>query len=86
MDQRTGNLMTMHEDLHPRDDVNRLYVSRKEGRRGLASSEDSDDTSIQRLEDYIKKAVESNYSYQKQHRQPKEQPSPEKKLGRKTNV
>ena len=30
MDQRTRKLMTMHKVLHPRDDVDRLYVSRKE--------------------------------------------------------
>ena len=41
MDQRTRKLMTMHKALHPRDDVDRLYVSRKEGGRGLASIEDS---------------------------------------------
>ena len=45
----------MHKALHPRDDVDRLYVSRKEGGRGLASIEDSADASIQRLEDYIGK-------------------------------
>ena len=45
----------MHKALHSRDDVDRLYVSRKEGGRGLASIEDSVDTSIQRLEDYIQK-------------------------------
>ena len=55
MDQRTRKLMTMHKPLHPRDDVDRLYVARKEGGRGLASVEDSVDTSIQRLEDYIEK-------------------------------
>ena len=38
-----------------RDDVDRLYVSRKEGGRVLASIEDSVDTSIQQLEDYIEK-------------------------------
>ena len=38
-----------------RDDVDRLYISRKEGGRGLASIEDSVDASIQRLEDYIQK-------------------------------
>ena len=53
MDQRTRKLMTMHKALHLRDDVDRLYVQRKEGRRGLASIEDSVDTSILRLEDYI---------------------------------
>ena len=37
MDQRTRKPMTMHKALHPRDDVDRLYVSRKEGRRGLAA-------------------------------------------------
>ena len=52
MDQRTRKLMTMHKALHPRDDVDRLYVSRKGG-RGLVSIEDSIDASIQRLEDYI---------------------------------
>ena len=41
------------QGLHHRDDVDRLYVSRKEG--GLASIEDSVDASIQRLEDYIQK-------------------------------
>ena len=30
MDQRTRKLMTMHKALHPRDDVDRLYISRKE--------------------------------------------------------
>ena len=55
MNQRIRKLMTMPKDLHPRNDVNRLYVSRKEGGRGLTSIEDSVDASIQRLEDYIKK-------------------------------
>ena len=55
MDQRTRKLMTMHKVLYPRDDVERLYLSRREGRRGLASIEDSVNTSIQRLEDIIEK-------------------------------
>ena len=50
MDQRTRKLAS-----HPRDDIDRLYVSRKEGGRGLASIQDSTDTSIQRIEDYIHK-------------------------------
>ena len=49
--------MSMHKALHPRDDVDRLYVSRKEGGRGLDSSEDSVDASI-RLEDYMEKHKE----------------------------
>ena len=55
MDQRTRKLMTMHKALHPRDNVDWLYVSRKEGGRGLVNIEDTADASIQRLEDYIEK-------------------------------
>ena len=29
----------MHKGLHPKSDIDRLYVSRKEGRRGLVSCE-----------------------------------------------
>ena len=47
--------MTMPKALYPRDDVDRQYVSRKEGGRGLANIEDSVDESIQLLEDYIEK-------------------------------
>ena len=45
--------MTMHKALHPRDDVNRLNVSRKEGGRRLTNIEDSVDAIIQWLEDHI---------------------------------
>ena len=45
----------MHKALHPRDDVDRLYVSRKEGGRELSSIEDSVDASIPQLKDYIQK-------------------------------
>ena len=55
MDQRTIKLMTMHKALYPGNDLDRLYVSRKEGGRGLASIEDNVDASIRRLEDYIEK-------------------------------
>ena len=44
--------MTTHK---ARDDVDRVFVSRKEGGRGLASIEDSVDASIQWLEDFIQK-------------------------------
>ena len=55
MDQRTRKLMAMHKAFYPRDDVDRLYVSRKKWGRGLASIEDSVDASIQRLTDYLEK-------------------------------
>ena len=47
--------MPMHKALHPREDVDRLYMSRRKGGRGLVSIESSVDMSIQRLEDYIEK-------------------------------
>ena len=60
--------MTMHKSLHPRDDTDRLYVSRKEGGRGLASIEDCVDVSIERLEDNIKKSWrKTDYCDQKQY-------------------
>ena len=52
MDQRTRKLMTMDKALHPKDDVDRQYISRKGGRRWLESTEDSVDALI-RLEDNI---------------------------------
>ena len=55
MDKRTRKLMTMHKALHLRDDKDGLYVPRKERGRGLTSIEDSVNTSIRQLEDYIKK-------------------------------
>ena len=45
----------MHKTLNPRDDIDRLYVSRKEKGRGRARIENSVDTSIQQLQDYIEK-------------------------------
>ena len=58
IDQRKRKLMTMHEVLHSRGDIDRLYVWRKERVRGFASNEDSVDASPEGLEDYIKKSKE----------------------------
>ena len=55
MNQRIRKLMTIHKALHPRDIVDRLYVSRKEGGRGRVSIEDSVHALIQQLDDYIEK-------------------------------
>ena len=49
-----NNNNNMHKASHRRDDVDRLYVSRKEGGRGLTSI-DRVDASIQWLEDYREK-------------------------------
>ena len=60
MDQRTWRLMTMHEALHPRDNVERLYVPTKEGRRGLASI----DTTTQRLHRKTRKRTDNVHQKQ----------------------
>ena len=49
MDQRRRKLMSMHKALHPKDDVDRLYVSRKKGKRRLVSIEGSVDVYMPRL-------------------------------------
>ena len=89
MDQRTRKVMTMHKAQPPRDDVERQYVSRKEGGRGLASIEDYVEASIQRLEDCIKKTrARTNYNHQKrygQHDRRKNDKNEETKNGRKNN-
>ena len=54
--------MTMHKALHPKDDVDRLYVPRKEG-RGPISMEEGVDASIERL--YKKSWRKTDYSHQK---------------------
>ena len=40
IEQRTRKLMAMNKALHPRDDKERLYVSRKKGERQLANIQD----------------------------------------------
>ena len=55
MDQRTRKLMTMHNALHLRDDMERLYVSRK---RKMRTRQYCVDASIQELEDFIQKKKE----------------------------
>ena len=84
--QRTRRFMTMHLALHPRDDIEKLYVSRK-GRRGLARSEDSVDTKTRRQ--YKKAQRKTNYNDQKHHRQHKHKQNKNNqktKIRRKTTV
>ena len=49
--------MTMYKVLHPKDDIDRLYVSRKEGGRGLICIQDRVDVSV-RLKDHVKSVEE----------------------------
>ena len=49
--------MTTHKALHPRDIIGELYMSRKEGLRGVDNSDDSVDTLIRRLEKNIERLI-----------------------------
>ena len=40
LDRKTRKLFTIHRALHPRSDVDRLYIPREDGGRGMASIED----------------------------------------------
>ena len=51
-------MIAKHKPLHPRDDVDRLYVSRKEGGKRLTNIEYCVGASIRVLEDYIKENKE----------------------------
>ena len=48
----------MHNGLHPRSDVDRLYRPRKDGGRGLANAEDTVILAKISLQDHIKKSDE----------------------------
>ena len=48
----------MHRALDSRDDIYRLYISRKEGGGGLTNIKNSVDPSVRVPEEYIKKSKE----------------------------
>ena len=58
LDRRTRKLMTMHKALHPKSNVDRLYISRNEGGRGLISIEDTIETSKIGLERHVQESKE----------------------------
>jgi hypothetical protein len=54
MDRKTRKLMTMNRALHPRADVDRLYLPRKSGGRGMMSIEEVVRLEESGLSDYVK--------------------------------
>ena len=53
IDRKTRKLFTMYGGFHPRSDVDRLYIPRKEGGGGLISIEDCVELAIRGLEVYV---------------------------------
>ncbi len=58
MDTKTRKLMTINRALHPQADVDRLYVKRSRGGRGLIGVEDCIAVEIQSLIKYLEKSEE----------------------------
>ena len=56
MDRKTRKIMTMNGALHPRADVDRLYIPRDEGGRGMMSVEEVVRIEECSLSDYLKQA------------------------------
>ena len=56
IDEKTRKLLTMHNGLHPRSAIDRLYIPRKDGGRGLANAGDTVILAKISLEDHIKKS------------------------------
>ena len=55
VDKKTRKIMTMNGTLHPKSDIDRLYLGRKNGGRGLISCE------------YCVRAEENNLRYYLEH-------------------
>ena len=58
IDIKTRKLMTMNGSLHPRGNVGRLYLARKEGGRGLISCEEYVNVEVQNLDKYLSQSEE----------------------------
>ena len=58
LDRRTRKLMTMHNALHPKRNVDRLYLPRKDGGRGLLGVEDTVHIATASLQRYVRKSTE----------------------------
>ena len=59
LDRKTQKLLTMHKGLHLKSDGDGLYVSRKEGGRGLVSCESTFRSEENNLGWYLKNSNES---------------------------
>ena len=58
LDQKTRKLMTMYGAHHPKADVDRLYLQRCEGGRGLLGLEDCVQVEVHSLEKYLSTSKE----------------------------
>ena len=59
IDRRTRKLLTMHNGFHPKSNIDRLYLSRSEGSRGLIGVQDTVEIANLGLRNYVKHSKES---------------------------
>ena len=86
MDQRTRKLMTIHKALHPRDDVDRLFISRKREEEHLPALKTA---LTHRYNDSRKARRRTDNSHQKRywhHDRQQNNNNWETKMGRKTTL
>ena len=62
MDRKTRKLLTINRALHPQADVDRLYLKRSEGGRGMIGVEDCVIVETNSLMSYIKARVHAKLS------------------------
>ena len=58
MDRKTRKMLTTYRALHPQADVDRLYLKRNEGGRGMISVEDCIDLEVGNLKEYVNESEE----------------------------
>ena len=54
IDRRTRKLLTMHNGFHPKSNVDQMYLSRSEGGRGLIGVQETAETAILGLRNYVR--------------------------------
>ena len=59
LDRKTRKLMTVHRTLHPQSDIDRLYLPRRIGGRGLLQIRPTLEEDIRNLREYISSSTES---------------------------
>jgi hypothetical protein len=52
--RRTREMLTIHGQYHPKADIDRLYIPRKDGGRGLMQIEGTYITEVTKLKEYVK--------------------------------
>jgi len=67
MDRKTRKMLTIHGQHHPKADTDRLYVPRKEGRRGLMQTEGAYIAEVTKLMEYVDSKEEPVVGFVRTH-------------------